>query len=106
MIDFNAAAPQRAIPPRPPLEPLADLKSRLDIVAVVAPYVRPKPGLGDLAGCCPFHQEKTPSFKVNRKTQRFKCFGCGASGDVLDFLAAIEGLDRVGSIKRARELVG
>jgi DNA primase len=101
VIDFNDAAPQRQ-----QLEPIADLKARLDIADIVGRHVRLKPSRGGLVACCPFHHEKTPSFKVDRETQRFICFGCGAKGDVIDFLAAIENLDRVASLKRARELAG
>ncbi len=85
---------------------IADLKASVDITDIVGRYVPLKRGLGVPAACCPFHKEKTPSFKVDRRRQRFHCFGCGAHGDVLDFLAAIEGLDKVGSIKRLREIVG
>lgn len=43
---------------------------------------------------CPFHTEKTPSFVVHPKTQKFKCFGCGAEGDVYDFVMEYFGILR------------
>lgn len=46
-----------------------------------------------LVGLCPFHMERTPSFAVYPDEQRFHCFGCGAHGDIFDFLQAHEGLD-------------
>lgn len=46
-----------------------------------------------LIGLCPFHMERTPSFAVYPEEQRFHCFGCGAHGDIFDFLQAQEGLD-------------
>lgn len=46
-----------------------------------------------LVGLCPFHTERTPSFAVYPEEQRFHCFGCGAHGDIFDFLEAQEGLD-------------
>ncbi|MBY0394692.1 MAG: AAA family ATPase, partial [Novosphingobium sp.] len=46
-----------------------------------------------LVGLCPFHMERTPSFAVYPDEQRFHCFGCGAHGDIFDFLEALEGLD-------------
>ena len=46
-----------------------------------------------LVGLCPFHMERTPSFAVYPEEQRFHCFGCGAHGDIFDFLQAQEGLD-------------
>lgn len=42
--------------------------------------------------CCPLHQEKTPSFCINAESQRFKCFGCGTSGDVIDFVQKLKGI--------------
>jgi len=46
----------------------------------------------NFVGRCPFHSEKTPSFVVNPERQRWKCFGCGASGDVVDFVIKFRGL--------------
>src|SRR5689334_25028635 len=96
-----------AIPPRPPLEPLADLKARLDLLAVVAGHVALKRhGQHEHWGRCPFHADSTPSFKVDGRRGRYHCFGCGAHGDAIDFLAAVERLDLTGAIRRARDLAG
>jgi phage/plasmid primase-like uncharacterized protein len=46
-----------------------------------------------LVGLCPFHMERTPSFTVYPQDQRYHCFGCGANGDIFDFLQHQEGLD-------------
>jgi len=45
--------------------------------------------------CCPFHKEKTPSFKINNKKNKFKCFGCGETGDAIDFIMKIESINFV-----------
>jgi DNA primase len=67
------------------------LKSSLDIVQVIEQYVRlRKAGAARYVGLCPFHSEKTPSFSVNVTHQFYKCFGCGASGDVLKFVMEFE----------------
>lgn len=50
-------------------------------------------------GLCPFHQEKTASFSVNTERQRFKCFGCGVSGDVIDLIRQLKGLSFRDSLK-------
>lgn len=63
---------------------LKEIKRTTDIVKVVEKFVALKKKGNEFEGCCPFHSEKTPSFKVNQKG--YKCFGCGASGDVWDFL--------------------
>jgi DNA primase len=70
------------------------LKSSVDIVKVIGEYVRldRKSSTGRYSGLCPFHQEKTPSFSVHQPRQFYKCFGCGASGDVLKFVMEHDGL--------------
>ncbi len=63
-----------------------DLKSQTDIVAIINDVVPLKKMGGTWKGLCPFHQEKTPSFNVNKDKGFFKCFGCGAGGDVVKFV--------------------
>jgi DNA primase len=58
---------------------------------------------GELVGCCPFHEERSPSFTIFDGGRKFHCFGCGASGDVLDFLSKLRG---VGLREAARILTG
>jgi DNA primase len=68
-----------------------ELKSSVDIVKVIGEYVRlKKAGVSRYSGLCPFHNEKTPSFSVHAAHQFYKCFGCGASGDVLKFVMEFE----------------
>lgn len=67
------------------------LKSSVDIVKVIGEYVRlRKSGVSRYTGLCPFHSEKTPSFSVHAGHQFYKCFGCGAAGDVLKFVMEFE----------------
>jgi DNA primase len=63
-----------------------DLKTQTDIVSVIGDVVSLKKTGGTYKGLCPFHQEKTPSFNVNPTKGIFKCFGCGAGGDVVKFV--------------------
>ncbi len=63
-----------------------DLKTQTDIVSVIGDVVSLKKTGGTYKGLCPFHQEKTPSFNVNPAKGIFKCFGCGAGGDVVSFI--------------------
>lgn len=70
-----------AIPPRF----LDELRSRLTLSDVVRKSVRLTRAGREFKGCCPFHNEKTPSFYINDDKQFFHCFGCGAHGSVIDF---------------------
>lgn len=84
------------------------VKSSVDIVKVVGEYVRLKRvgSTGRYLGLCPFHQEKTPSFNVNQSRQFYKCFGCGAGGDVFKFVMEIEGLTFPEVLKDLAESTG
>src|SRR5574340_266854 len=72
---------------------IEQLKSSVDIVQVVGDRVRlRKSGPLRYLGLCPFHTEKTPSFTVHATHQFYKCFGCGAGGDVIKFVEQTEGV--------------
>jgi DNA primase len=69
-----------------PQQFLDDLKAQTDIVSVIGEVVSLRKAGATLKGLCPFHEEKTPSFNVNGDKGFFKCFGCGAGGDVFTFV--------------------
>lgn len=71
---------------------LEEIKDRNDITELVSRYVALKRAGGNMSGLCPFHNEKTPSFTVFPKTRSYYCFGCGAGGDAVSFVMAMEGL--------------
>ena len=86
------------------MEFVDQLKSSVDIVQVIGEYVRlRKSGMARFSGLCPFHTEKTPSFTVHATHQFYKCFGCGAGGDVLKFVMEIEGLSFYEALKLLAE---
>jgi DNA primase len=68
---------------------IEEIKNRVDIVDLVSEYLTLKKAGRNFTGLCPFHQEKTPSFSVNRDKQIFYCFGCGEGGNVITFLMKI-----------------
>jgi DNA primase len=70
-----------------------EIRQRADIVDVVGQYVALREaGNGRWKACCPFHDEKTPSFYVSRDKGFYKCFGCGKAGDVFKFLIETENI--------------
>jgi DNA primase len=75
------------------------IKQKLDVVELVGEYVQLKPSGINHKGLCPFHQEKSPSFMVNRERQSWHCFGCSKGGDIFSFVQDIEGMDFVESLK-------
>jgi DNA primase len=76
------------------------------ISAVLSNYVQLKRVGRNHLGLCPFHGEKTPSFNVRDETGRYKCFGCGASGDVFTFIREVERLDFVGAVEHLAAKAG
>ncbi len=85
---------------------LKDIKARLSLSSIIRPVVELR-GRGDsLIGLCPFHQEKTPSFHVRDGMGRFKCFGCGASGDAFEFLMRIRGIGFIDAVSELAEKAG
>jgi DNA primase len=84
-----------------------ELKDRADLVRLIQPYAQDlkKKGASWMA-CCPFHQEKTPSFSVNPSKGFYKCFGCGKGGNAFTFLMEMEGLSFPEAVQRVAEMNG
>lgn len=83
-----------------------ELKQRADLVRIIEPYAPLKKKGANWMGCCPFHQEKTPSFSVNPGKGFYKCFGCGKGGDAFAFVMEIEGLSFFEAVKSIAEVSG
>ena len=84
---------------RIPDDIIEEIKSRTDIVDVISEYVSLTASGKSFKGLCPFHDEKTPSFIVNREGQFFKCFGCNEGGNVFTFLMKHESMSYPEAIK-------
>ena len=81
-----------------------DILHSTDIVDIVGKYVPLKKAGSNFSGCCPFHNEKTPSFMVSPTKQIFKCFGCGKGGNVLTFMQEIEKIDFRDAVKELAKM--
>jgi DNA primase len=82
------------------------VKEAVDIVEIVSPYSDLQQRGQDYWGNCPFHDERTPSFKVNPRDKLYYCFGCEASGDVFRFVEEKEGLDFASAVESLGERTG
>lgn len=85
---------------------IEDLRDRLSIVDVVSTRVQLKKAGSSYKACCPFHNENTPSFNVNRQKGFYHCFGCGASGDAISFLREHDNLSFVEAVEELAKIAG
>lgn len=82
-----------------PNEFIEQVRDANEITSVISSYISLKRAGRDSVCLCPFHSEKTPSCHIYTDTQSFYCFGCGAGGDVINFIRLIEHLDYLESVK-------
>ena len=89
-----------------PQDFIQQLLGRVDIVDVIDRHVKLKKAGQNFSACCPFHNEKTPSFSVSPTKQFYHCFGCGAHGTAISFLMEYSGLGFVEAVKELAEGAG
>ncbi|MES2224458.1 MAG: DNA primase, partial [Patescibacteria group bacterium] len=82
------------------------IKQRLPISEVLSTYITLEPSGTQFKARCPFHNEKTASFSVSSERGLFYCFGCGAKGDIFNFVEMFEGLDKKGALKVLADRAG
>jgi DNA primase len=85
---------------------LEEIRRRTDLVQLVGRRVKLVRKGRVMWGCCPFHAEKSPSFKVENERHAYKCFGCGAGGDAFKWLIETEGLSFPESVQKLAGEVG
>lgn len=85
---------------------LDELRARTTLSAVIAPHVKLTRAGREWKACCPFHNEKTPSFTVNDEKHFYHCFGCGAHGDAIRFLTDNRGLPFMEAVKELASAAG
>ncbi|WP_412841430.1 CHC2 zinc finger domain-containing protein, partial [Aeromonas dhakensis] len=83
-----------------------DLLVRTDIVELIDSRVRLKKAGKNYQACCPFHNEKSPSFTVSQEKQFYHCFGCGAHGNAIGFVMEYDGLEFPDAIEELASLHG
>ena len=79
---------------------LDEIRNRTDLVALVGRRVKLVRKGREMWGCCPFHNEKSASFKVSNERRAYKCFGCGKGGDCFKWLVETEGLSFRESVEK------
>lgn len=87
-------------------ECVARIKDTADVVDIIGSYLQLRRAGNSWKACCPFHNEKTPSFHVNPARQSFKCFGCGVGGDAIKFMMMFENIDYPTALRRVAERNG
>ncbi len=92
--------------PKIPDETLNEILRRADMVAIVGRYTQLRKNGAAFLGLCPFHNEKTPSFRVNPERGAFMCFGCGEKGGLFQFMMKIESLPFPEVVRRLGHEVG
>src|SRR5215204_5866160 len=85
---------------------LDELRARTTLSAIIATSVKLTKAGREFKACCPFHDEKTPSFTINDEKGFYHCFGCGAHGDAIRFLTDNRGLPFMDAVKELADSAG
>jgi DNA primase len=89
-----------------PEDQIREIASKSSLLDIAQNYIRIEKKGSRFWACCPFHQEKTPSFTINPETNTFHCFGCKKSGDIYTFIQETEGMTFVESVQFLAEKLG
>ena len=87
-------------------ETVQQILQAADVTEIVGEYVSLKKRGANMIACCPFHNEKTPSFYVSPAKGIYKCFGCGKAGDSVRFVMDIEGIGYPEALKHLAKKYG
>ena len=87
-------------------ETVEEIKARASLLDVARERIQLTKRGGNYVGCCPFHNEKTPSFTIYPQSNSFYCYGCGEGGDVITFIRKLDGLTYPEAVQRLAERAG
>ena len=85
---------------------IQELLNRVDVVDIIDKKIQLKKAGANFIACCPFHQEKSPSFTVSPSKQFYHCFGCGEHGSAISFLIEYEGLSFIEAVNELANTIG
>lgn len=90
-----------------PESTVEEIKTRIDLADLISSYgIQVKHAGSSIKACCPFHNEKTPSFNINNSKGFYHCFGCGETGDAIKFVQKMDGLSFVEAVKNLASRCG
>ena len=90
-----------------PESTVEEIKTRIDLADLISSYgIQVKHSGSSIKACCPFHNEKTPSFNINNSKGFYHCFGCGETGDAIKFVQKMDGLSFVEAVKNLASRCG
>lgn len=82
------------------------INAQADLVGIVSKHTKLKPSNGKFVGCCPFHNEKTPSFSIDPQKNLYHCFGCGVGGNAFNFLMSHDNMTFMEAVKELAQSTG
>lgn len=88
------------------IENIQQIKDSINIVEIIESYLPLRRNGDNYISCCPFHNEKTPSFSVSKSKNIWHCFGCGLGGNGIDFIIKKENLDFIAAVRKAANICG
>ena len=91
---------------KPSYEEILSIQRNVDIVDIIKDYINLTPRGKNFFGICPFHDDHSPSMSVSKDRQMYRCFVCGASGNVFNFVKNYENISYYSAIKKVADKVG
>ena len=85
---------------------IEEIRQRADIVDVISTYINVIKKGNSFVAVCPFHNDKNPSLQISRSKQIYKCFSCGAGGNVFTFVQDFEKISFIEAVRKVASIIG